>query len=83
MTDAAPLGRLVERRDRRRGHHRFRNSAFRDVRQLVGVAVRVAALTDIIASEELAGVPKDLEALPELCELRRRAAQGDVASSER
>ena len=38
-----------------------------------GIAVRVAGLSDIIASKEWANRPKDLEALPELYDLRERA----------
>lgn len=38
-----------------------------------GIAVRVAGLSDIIASKEWANRPKDREALPELYDLRDRA----------
>lgn len=38
-----------------------------------GIAVRVAGLSDIIASKEWANRPKDQEALPELYDLRDRA----------
>jgi hypothetical protein len=39
------------------------------------MVVRVAGLGDIIASKEWANRPKDREALPELHELRDRAAR--------
>jgi len=42
-----------------------------DVQDVHGIAVRVAALDDVIASKELADRPKDREALIELRELDR------------
>ncbi|MDQ6688360.1 MAG: nucleotidyl transferase AbiEii/AbiGii toxin family protein [Actinomycetota bacterium] len=42
------------------------------VQEVHGIAVRVAALEDVIASKEWADRPKDHEALPELRELAAR-----------
>lgn len=41
---------------------------------IAGVTVKVAALDDVITSKTAAGRPKDLDALPELLHIARRAA---------
>lgn len=43
-----------------------------DVREVDGVTVTLASLDDVIASKEFSGRPKDLDALDELREIRRR-----------
>jgi len=48
------------------------------VLDLDGIAVRVAALDDVIASKERADRPKDRDALLELHGLRRQQHRGDV-----
>ncbi len=67
MTDAGPLDLLVELRDQSGGRHSFSDLIVRATDVTVGqIIVRVASLSDIIASKEFADRPKDREALPEL-----------------
>lgn len=75
-TDAGDLDVLVGIPGRD-GGRRLYDELAADARDLdyAGIAVRVAGLDDIIASKEWANRPKDLEALPELYELRDRAAR--------
>lgn len=75
-TDAGDLDVLVEIPGRD-GRRRLYDDLATDSRQLDygGIAVRVAGLNDIIATKEWAHRPKDLEALPELYELRDRAVR--------
>ena len=75
-TDAGDLDVLVEIPGRD-GGRRLYDELATNARDLTyaGIAVRVAGLDDIIASKEWAHRPKDLEALPELYELRDRAAR--------
>lgn len=47
------------------------------VAEIEGIAVRIAALDDIVASKEHADRDKDREALPELHELQRRLHDED------
>lgn len=71
-TDAGPLDILTEIRDRDGRRRHFHEVAGRAARSIIeGVAVRVAALDDLIASKEWADRAKDHQALPELRELRR------------
>lgn len=77
MTDAGPLDVLRDlpvsggRRsyDDLEGRH--------VVAEIGGIAVRIAALDDIVASKEHAGRDKDHQALPELRALQRRDASDD------
>lgn len=75
-TDAGDLDVLVDIPGRN-GERRLYEDLAADSRALhyEGIAVRVAGLSDIIASKEWVHRPKDLEALPELYELRDRAAR--------
>jgi predicted nucleotidyltransferase len=73
-TDAGDLDVLVDIPGRN-GERRLYEDLAAGSRALdyAGIAVRVAGLSDIIASKEWVHRPKDLEALPELYELRDRA----------
>ena len=67
MTDAGPLDLLVELRDPSGGRHPYEDLVSRASDIAVGgVIVRIASLSDIVASKQYAARPKDLEALPEL-----------------
>ncbi len=67
MTDAGPLDLLVELRDNAGGRHPFSDLIVRATDVTIGrIVVRVASLSDIIASKEFADRPKDRDALPEL-----------------
>jgi len=73
-TDAGDLDVLVDIPGRD-GERRLYDDLAANSRALdyAGIAVRVAGLSDIIASKEWANRPKDQEALPELYDLRDRA----------
>jgi hypothetical protein len=73
MTDAGPLDVL---RDLlvAGGRRSYEDLASRGVEaEIGGITVHIAALGDIVASKEHAARGKDLDALPELRELERRA----------
>ncbi|MGH9184478.1 MAG: nucleotidyl transferase AbiEii/AbiGii toxin family protein [Acidimicrobiales bacterium] len=74
-TDAGDLDILADIPDRAGRHVRYDELAERAVTANLGdIAVRVAALEDVIASKEWANRPKDREALPELRALSDRSA---------
>ena len=84
MTDAGGLDVLADIPDR--GGQRLGYDQLAERAQLVtttdGIALRVAALEDIIASKEWADRPKDHEALGELYQLRDAVAARDVAAQQ-
>jgi hypothetical protein len=72
-TDAGDLDILADIPDRDGRHLTYSRLAARDAElNLDGIAVRVAALDDVIASKEWADRPKDRDALDELLALRQR-----------
>lgn len=80
-TDAGDLDILAEISDRQGRQLSYEELAARaTVLDLDGIAVRVAALDDVIASKERADRPKDRAALEELRTLRQ---PGDGAAVER
>ena len=77
-TDSGPLDILVELRDRSGRAVRFDELERRAVIVRVGsVAVRLAALHDIVEAKSFAGRAKDLEALPELRRLLQHYDRGE------
>jgi hypothetical protein len=75
MTDAGPIDILHDIPDRegaRLGYDELNNRATTHI-YAGGVALRVAALDDIVASKQWADRPKDRQALPELEGLQRAA----------
>ena len=72
-TDAGDLDILADIPDRDGRHLTYSRLAARAAElNLDGIAVRVAALDDVIASKEWADRPKDRDALDELLALRQR-----------
>lgn len=66
-TDAGDFDVLADLPDASGTHVRFEELAERaEILEVDGIAVRVAALDDVIASKEWANRPKDHDALPEL-----------------
>ena len=77
-TDAGDLDILAEISDRQGRQISYEELAARaTVLDLDGIAVRVAALDDVIASKERADRPKDRAALEELRTLRRPDVGGE------
>lgn len=76
MTDGGPLD-ILRDLPVAGGHRTYADLAPNHVdAEIGGIIVHIAALDDIVASKEHAARGKDLEALPELHELQRRARSG-------
>lgn len=83
MTDAGPLDLLFEMADRAGRTRGYGDLVDRSVIATAGeLAVRVAALADIVASKEFADRDKDREALPELHRLLDRQRSGDASPEQ-
>jgi hypothetical protein len=81
MTDAGAVDVLREMPTTGGGYQTYDDLIGRHViAEIGGVAVRIAALDDIVASKEHADRDKDREALPELHELQRSQHDDECAS---